>query len=155
MHDKHYCHIFLSMSPEPWALSTSRCGTEAIIYSTSILFSTILSLYFVKSQLRCHHCCYNCLSWTWIVNFSKSRSHEHETPHQLHTHSYDWGTISSSYSYGSRSNSYVYKDFQRLLQWQVVIRMQPHPDICLVHSHRWHQWENHLVSHLYHAVGYD
>jgi hypothetical protein len=40
-----------------------------------------------------------------------------ETPHSLHTH--------------SRSSSYMYKVFQHLLQWLVVIRLPPHPDICL------------------------
>jgi len=83
---------------EPWA----HLGMVKKLLFTLPLF--YFPFYFVKSQLRCHHCCYNCLSWTWIVNFSKSLSHEHETPHQLHTHYYDWGTISSSYSYGSRSN---------------------------------------------------
>ncbi len=41
-----------------------------------------------------------------------------ETPHSLHTH--------------SRSSSYIsYKDFEHLLLWLVVvIRMQPHSDIC-------------------------
>jgi hypothetical protein len=38
-------------------------------------------------------------------------------PHTLHTH--------------SRSVSYIYKVFQRLLEWQVVIRMQLQPVIAL------------------------
>jgi len=39
------------------------------------------------------------------------------TPHSLHTH--------------SRSSSYIYKVFQHLLQFLVVIRrMPPHPYIC-------------------------
>jgi hypothetical protein len=42
-----------------------------------------------------------------------------EAPHPVHTH--------------SRSTSFIYKVFQHLLQWLVVvIRMQPQPDICLV-----------------------
>jgi hypothetical protein len=38
-------------------------------------------------------------------------------PHTLHTH--------------SRSNLYIYKAFQHLLQWLVVIKMQLQPDIAL------------------------
>jgi len=86
MHDKYHCHIFLSMSPE--------------LHSLCFIFypqSTILSLYLVKSQLRCHHCYYTCLSCLGILlNFSKSLSHD--IPHPLHNH--------------SRSTSYVYKVFQ-------------------------------------------
>ena len=40
-----------------------------------------------------------------------------EAPHSLHTYS-----RSSSYSY-------IYNAIQHLLQWLVVIRMLPHPDI--------------------------
>jgi hypothetical protein len=40
-----------------------------------------------------------------------------ETPHTLHTH--------------SRSTLYIYKVFQHLLQWLVVIRMQLQLDIAL------------------------
>ena len=39
-----------------------------------------------------------------------------ETPHTLHTH--------------TRSILYIYNAIQHLLQWLVVIRMMPHPDIC-------------------------
>ena len=39
-----------------------------------------------------------------------------EVHHTLHTH--------------SRSSSYIYKVFQHLLQFLVVIRMPSHPDIC-------------------------
>jgi hypothetical protein len=41
-----------------------------------------------------------------------------ETPHTLHTH--------------SRSTVYMYKVFQHLLQWLVVIRMQLQLDITLL-----------------------
>jgi hypothetical protein len=46
-----------------------------------------------------------------------------KTPHTLHTH--------------SRSSSYIYLVFQHLLLWLVVKRIQPQPDICLVHSDSW------------------
>jgi len=39
-----------------------------------------------------------------------------ETPHPVYTH--------------SRSSLYIYKVFQHLLQWLVVIRMSLQPDIC-------------------------
>jgi len=41
-----------------------------------------------------------------------------ETPHPLHTH--------------IRSSLYLYKVFQHLLQWLVVIRMLPHLRVDLV-----------------------
>ena len=51
---------------------------------------------------------------------------------------------------------YIYKkneDFQCLLQWLVVIRMQPHPDISQVAVGEHLDLVSHL--YLYHAVGYD
>jgi hypothetical protein len=39
-----------------------------------------------------------------------------EPPHSLHTH--------------IRSSLHIYNAIQHLLQWLVVIRMLPHPDIC-------------------------
>jgi hypothetical protein len=105
---------------------------EAISNLHSLYFifrpqSTILSLYFVKSQLNDTIASILVCLGLGLVNFSESLSLSHETPYQLHTN--------------SRSTSYVYKDFQCHLQWLVVIRMQPHSDICLVHSHRL-QWRN-------------
>jgi hypothetical protein len=44
-------------------------------------------------------------------------------PHSLHTH--------------SRSTLYIYKMFQHLLQWLVVIRMQLQPDIALGEEEKW------------------
>ena len=42
-----------------------------------------------------------------------------EAPHSLHTHSH------------IRSSLYIYNAIQHLLQWLVVIRMQPHTDNLL------------------------
>jgi hypothetical protein len=60
--------------------------------------------------------------------------------HPLHTH--------------SRYISYIYKVFQHLQLWLVVIRMQPKL-ICLVSQSQRQQSEIVLVLDLNHAVGYD
>ena len=63
-----------------------------------------------------------------------------ETSHPIHTH--------------SRSTLYIYKVFQHLLLWLVVIWMQAYT-MWQWHSVSLGQYKIHLGSHLYHAACYD